>query len=337
MQRGDATQQQQYATIFYQGILSSQAQITKYTGDHVTVASTGEKIFSHGRNHLKPIDVLVNPYIGSEIKDVNISPFSSLQSSLSPFTWVTIGTSAVMNWYNGVEVIKADEKNNAGSIKYHSLVLSETSVGQETDIESHYDKYLRWKHQAGANDKLILYGVSRGAGTTFNAFAKYKYPEVKVVVLEGCFASIEDVLQRWYGRLSPYISSGISLFSKYRKTGPSPLGCVDEFPAGVPVVFVTSKVDKTVPSASTKLLAETLAQKQKNDVYVLELETAPHPGYMFDNAEDRNNYEAFIHAIYKKYDCPYRPEFAAAGEHLLEKCLLKVNNPVPLPQAGVNH
>jgi len=317
-----------YATIFYQGIFGSQTQIAKYIGESEVIASTGEKIICTGRNNLKPIDVLINPYIGMEIKDVNTRPYSSWQSSLNPVTWVSTGLSATINWYYGVQISNPEQDKTAStdSIKYHAPVISEISISQETDIESHHEKYLHWKQNAHPDEKLVLYGVSRGAGTTFNAFAEHKYPEVKLVILEGCYSSIEDVLERRYGTFSNHISSGISFFSKYRKEGPSPLKYVDNFPADIPVVFITSKIDKTVPSASTKILANALAQNQKNDVYVLELESARHPSYMFDNVQDRDSYETFIHAIYKKYGCPYRAELAEKGEPLLEKCRLTNNH-----------
>jgi hypothetical protein len=316
--------QTSYSTIYYQGIFGSQVHITKYIGDHELIATTGEKISCDGRNNLKPLDLLINPVIGKEIKDVNTRPFSNWQTALSPVTWLATGLSAGANWYYGVQVVRPENDAAAkeDSVKYYAPVISEISISQETDMESHYEKYKLWKQTAKPGDKLILFGVSRGAGTTFNAFAEYKYPEVSLVILEGCFSSVEDVLERRYGKLSGYVSSGISMFSKYRKDGPSPLKYVDQFPEGVPIVFITSKADKEVPSVSTKILANALAAKNKNEVFLLELETSPHPNYMFDNAHDRNNYETFIHAIYKKYNCPYRAELAEKGEHLLEQCRL---------------
>ena len=44
---------------------------------------------------------------------------------------------------------------------------------------------------------------------------------------------------------------------------------------------------------------------------------------MYDDKQDRDRYEAFIHAIYKKYGIAHDAELAKIGEPLLEECLLK--------------
>lgn len=308
-----------FSTIFYQGITGSQTQVTRYT-PHTVTASTGEKMSSTGRNNLPPLDVLINPYIGPEISDVNTNPYNSWRTALSPVTWIATGTTRIGNWYYGVNVASDETRETVGTVKCHAPVVSEISVSQETDIESHYQKYLSWKRNAREDDNLVLYGVSRGAGTTFNAMAKYKYPEAKLVILEGCYSSIEDVLEERFGTFSGYVSSGLSLFTKYHKDGPSPMKCVDDFPAGVPVVFITSKIDREVPSTTTRRLANALAEKNRNDVYLLELESSRHPTYMYDNIDDRNNYEAFIHAIYRKYGCPHQSALADKGQELMERC-----------------
>lgn len=59
------------------------------------------------------------------------------------------------------------------------------SIGQETDMQSHRRKYDSWLASKDKTQGLILWGVSRGTAATFCAFAKRKYPEVKLVVLEG--------------------------------------------------------------------------------------------------------------------------------------------------------
>ena len=60
-------------------------------------------------------------------------------------------------------------------------------------------------------------------------------------------------------------------------------------------------MDTIVTCDNTENIANALANKGKNDVYLLKLERSSHPGYMYDDKEDRINYETFLHAIYKKY------------------------------------
>jgi hypothetical protein len=192
---------------------------------------------------------------------------------------------------------------------------------------SHRKKYDSWLKEKDKTDGLILYGVSRGTAATFCAFAKEKYSEVRLVVLEGAIDSVENVITTRFKRCANFISSGLAFFkrwnfSQYDKDGISPLKSVEDFPEGIPVVFITSKVDKIVTCGNTENIANTLAKKGKNDVYLLKLERSSHPNYMFDDAEDRNTYEVFIHAIYKKYGLRHDPELAQKGDHLIDSCTL---------------
>jgi hypothetical protein len=59
-----------------------------------------------------------------------------------------------------------------------------------------------------------------------------------------------------------------------------------------------------------------------NDVYLLKLKKSSHPSYMFDDPEDRDKYEVFIHAIYKKYNLKHEPKLAEKGEEMIKKCTL---------------
>ena len=43
---------------------------------------------------------------------------------------------------------------------------------------------------------------------------------------------------------------------------------------------------------------------------------------MYDDKQDRDQYESFIHAIYKKYGIAHDTELAQKGEPLVEQCLL---------------
>lgn len=318
----------QFQTIFYQGIFCSQAQMTKYIGAHDMKTSSGQTMLCSGLHHLKPIDVLINPFIGKEIKDIDTHVFKGLSSYLNPLNILSSCVTKFANWYQGIEVYdqeNAAPKNNLKEdLKTYGLNISQISIGQETDIESHYEKYKLWK-QAFPNNNLILWGVSRGAAATFNAVAKYKYPEAKLVVLEACFNTFNDVLKNRY--LSPFSSLfnlGLNLFTRYHDDGPSPAKSVADFPEHVPVVFITSKKDTLVPASSTTKLANALAQRQKNDVYLLKLEHGSHPNYMFDDKADHDNYEAFIHAIYQKYHMPYDKELALKGAPLLAQAALNL-------------
>ncbi|MDX1901509.1 MAG: hypothetical protein SFW66_05835 [Gammaproteobacteria bacterium] len=308
-------------TLFYQGNLSSQTQVLKYTGDQKIQATTGDLMWCTGRNNLKPLNVIYSPYIGCEVADVNLHPFDSFGSVFNPVKLVGSVASRISNWNNGFHFSKPDHAG-VGSVAFHSPVLSEVSIGQESDMVSHRKKYELWQENPDRTNGLILWGVSRGTAATFCAFSREKYPEVKLVVLEGAIDSLENVLAKRPAAKTLLKSLSIFVKNKYQSDGPSPLSMVSDFPEDVPVVFITSKADKEVPCENTENIARALAERGMNDVYLLVLENSSHPNYMFDHEEDRNCYECFIHAIYQKYQLKHDVILAARGEHLIDSYLL---------------
>jgi hypothetical protein len=121
-----------------------------------------------------------------------------------------------------------------------------------------------------------------------------------------------------------YKVAALQQVTSHIHNGHSPISLVDSFPEGIPAVFITSKLDRSVPPEGTIKLAKKLAERKKNDVYLLVLEASSHSGYMMDNPEDAKKYLSFMHALYKKYELPYIPQYAKQGEELdiVTKCLL---------------
>lgn len=315
-------------TLFYQGNGSSQTQALKYVGNQKIIATTGELMWCAGRNNLQPLNVIYKLHIGEEIADVNLHPFDSYFSLLNPIKVIGSAITWVSNWRNGFH-FSIPTTAGVESVVFHAPVLSQVSIGQETDMLSHRKKYNTWLKREDRTNGLILWGVSRGTAATFCAFSKEKYPEVKLVVLEGAIDSVENVIpKRFSSYAANFINSGLTFFNKwnltqYRHDGPSPLKSVEEFPEGVPIVFITSKVDIVVTCSNTENIARRLAEKGKNDVYLLKLERSSHPNYMFDDVKDRDCYETFIHAIYKKYHLKHDHDLAKNGEPLISSCTLR--------------
>ncbi len=322
-------------TLFFQGNGSSQTQALKYVGNQKIIATTGETMWCTGRNNLLPLNVIYKLHIGVEIADVNLRPFDTYFSYLNPIKIIGSAVTWGSNWYNGFNFTSPIPKTE--SVVFHAPILSQVSIGQETDMQSHRKKYDDWLTKKDKTTGLVLWGVSRGTAATFCAFAKEKYPEVKLVVFEGAIDSVQNVIPSRVADTIPVdflskpvmsaITSGFSFFKKYGlmqydPQGPSPLKSVEEFPEGIPVVFITSKKDTVVTCKNTENIARALAKKCKNDVYLLELERSSHPNYMFDDVQDRDNYEAFIHAIYKKYNLKHNANLAAKGETLVQDCIL---------------
>lgn len=343
-------------TIFYQGANSTQTHVMHYSGDKVITASTGEEMRCTGRNNLKPLDVIYNLHIGPEIADVNLQPFDHFYKFFLPQTYFYCFKSWVPNYLAGVEIQPPQNTQpsvnfyqdfsswasdcynyyTAPSVKFHAPIYSQISYGQESDIESHRKKYLSWK-QNQKNEGLILYGVSRGTAATFSAFATWKYPEVKLVILEGAIDSMENVMTNILHNLLRYdalaeaavngLRNAVNWLNRnglfgHNTDGPSPLKLVNDFPKNVPVVFITSEKDTVVFPENTQNIASALHQRGSNDVYVLKLKNAWHPLYVYGNKEDHDTYETFIHAIYKKYGLAHKAELADKGADLIETCKL---------------
>jgi hypothetical protein len=333
-------------TLFYQGNGCSQTHALNYIGNQKVLATTGELMWSTGRKNYSPLNVVYKLHIGTEIADVNLHPFDSYFSYLNPIKVIGAAASWAVNWVAGYH-ISSPAYPTVESVKYHAPNLSQVSIGQQTDMLSHRRKYDSWLAKKDKSGGLILYGVSRGTAATFCAFAKEKYPEVRLVILEGAIDSVENVIPKRVSNvfkseyISGYVTSainrGLSFFKRmniiqYDAAGPSPLKSVAEFPENVPVVFITSEMDKVVTCSNTENIAIALASKGKNDVYLLKLKRSSHPGYMYDDNEDRTNYETFLHAIYKKYHLKHAPKLVNQGENLMRECTLhelKHNYPHP--------
>ncbi len=321
-------------TLYFQGNGASQTQLNKYTGGRKTKATTGELMWSTGRNNLPPLDVIYYPVIGeSDLADVDLAPFNNLFSVLNPIKVVPALITANQNQSDGVRVSGFDFVHGH-TVMSHAIHLSEYSLGQSSDIESHYKKYQYWLNLQGEDKKegLIVWGVSRGTLATFCALSnpEYKndYKNVRLVVLEGAVDSVAEVMPKRFGRVTPVITHAVKFFHKHsmikydHENGPSPLVTIQNFPENIPVVFITSKMDTVVPPENTRHIAWELAKQRKNDVFLLELDHSSHPNYMFDNKEDHDRYEQFIHAVYEKYHLAHKPELASKRRELLLTCKL---------------
>lgn len=317
-------------TIYYQGISNSQTQMAKYLGSDGFVATTGEVVrYKSGLSQLnQPLDIIKQPFVGAEAADVDIQPFQSFLSYFNPLKLGMMTKSWLANWWYNIEVIGSSD--DMGSVAYHSLELSQLSIGQQSDIDAHQRKYDALTQPSPTGK--ILFGVSRGAATTFNALALNDYHDLRLVVLEGCFDSVENVLQQRYGMFKPIASRALQALTAYRADGASPIDNIDSIPDGIPMVFISSLIDKEVPYQNTVNLALELAKTRTAPVYLLTLENSSHSGYMHDDMEDRRNYQQFMHAIYRKYGLAHIPYLAEKGDALLEESLL---NNAAMTEPGV--
>lgn len=299
-------------TIFYQGMNSSQVQASKYTGERGFKATTGETVTCDFA-----FDVIQDVFIAQEIEEVELLDKTK---SYGIFTKIQHWFFALFIWWNSIKV--SPSPGNL-SVSTHAINRHKVSMGQDSDILDHQKKVKILEDAYGPVAK-ILFGVSRGAATTFSAFARHKYSGVKLVVLEGCPYSVHEVFQKRYGSWEEMMYRRAKhMFPSYDPLGPTPANMIDEFPEGVPVAFITSETDTSVHPQSTIKLARELAKRGRNEVYLLVLGNSSHPNYMHSNKADTNTYRFFLHTLYEKYKLPFIRTFADSTRNILSLTLIR--------------
>ena len=303
-------------TIFYQGIYNSQVQLSKYLGTEGFIATTGERIVCE-----KGLPLILNPFIGKEIDE--IEPFqNSISNWLNPLKLFSYLFAYIGHICNGISVLTEtskdkDSRKDQGSLITHYINLPKFNFGQDGDLANHYYKYIQCVSE-NLNDNLILWGVSKGAATTLNSLTKNNYDtsRIKLVVLEGCFTSIEDVFKHWVEHRSYFDSNYILarlflwllskdllkyIVSYESKREHDPINIVDSLPHNIPIAFITCDVDIVVPASQTIALYEKVKATGHPNVHLLQLKNSRHHAYMFDDENDRNAYKTFINDLYNKY------------------------------------
>lgn len=296
-------------TIFYQGIFASQTQLAQYTPYiHTT---TGHIVRASKKC---AIDIVQHPFIGKEIEEVisasRMGPLDSAQSFVL----------GLLEKYRFGYSIKRINKQSVTDGSAFAIDFSTIDLAQERSIEQFHEKYTLWQAAHPGTD-CILFGVSRGAATVFNALATHKYP-ARLVILESCFGSIPEIMQHAYGKQYKNILTLLARSTRFKVEGPSPLMLLDQFPPDIPVVFISSHKDQRVPYTSTRNLAYLLACKKQNPVYLITLKKSAHGQYSSSSKRDRAYYQAVMHAIYRAHNLPYIKEFADAGLPYLGNCLI---------------
>lgn len=291
------------ATVYIQGMMDSQKQCAKYCGPKGFRATTGEHV-----SLANSAELIYRPFIGKELDEVVLTQKSaySWYNPLNLMHYIERYAFALQLKKYGYIVI--DSLPGMPSISAHAMDFFKLNFGQERDIDECSSK-IELAEQAGIETK-ILFGASRGAATIFNAHAQNNYKNIKMIILEGCFDTVEHVVEYRAPAILkkialPYLFLRfISLVTEYKLDGTNPLKNIEQFPKDVPVVFITSQVDKNVPMECTLKVVEEL-RKVRNNVHLLILEESGHNHYALGNGEDQIRYLKFMHQLYKQYGLPY--------------------------------
>ncbi|MGE0206301.1 MAG: alpha/beta hydrolase family protein [Candidatus Babeliales bacterium] len=314
--------------LFAPGIHATERQIAKYCNSYD--ASTGQRVYVG-----KHINV-----IGSNATAINF-PEINLDSTNSFSFGAHIACPHYMfnQLYTGIAQIRRlledsyentfiQKASSTECVKNPSINRKALSLAQEADIDCLSQTY---DAQAKHDNAMVLYGASRGAATIFNFMAteylKKEIKTVKAVILEGCFDQTVSILK---SKLGSYASSSYAqyaaqklfscIYPNHNLDGIQPIKVVEQFPHDVPLLLITSKIDKIVPAVCTWNLYHELKKAGHPHLYILELKHSRHPHYMNDNEYDALFYESVVHAFYKKYGLPYNPEKIMLGDAILAQC-----------------
>lgn len=306
---------EQFSTVFCHGLNAGPTQAAKLKPEHIS-SITGEKI-----SCTKGIDVLLGDITVPAMSEIVILPKKRSWSPLERYYRLIANKIARKHSHEyGITVHANDHEL---TLNGHGKDLSKTVLGQEADIEK-LQKAFDEHRERYPNDSYILYGCSRGAAATFTMVCLNKGKEslkkVKAVVLEGCFDSVPNLLQQRYGYAHPLAHLFITKKMSYKKDGLSPLAVVHNWPAEIPVLFVTSKSDKEVPIERTQALVCRLKQQvPQAQVHMVVLEHSSHPRYAIEYEADKRRYEAGVHAFYQKYHIAHDAEKAHLGAQVLQE------------------
>ena len=311
------------ASLYYQGMSASQAQVTRYLDNPNMQLTTGEvgSLETAGITTIPRSQLWVYPEVPEANRHTEWGWMGKFEH------WIR-NIQIKPNQHVALDYTPLYPCDESGTLHHYSIDASKCSLGQSTDIAAHEAKYTSLMNLHPEINQVILYGVSRGAATTFSAMAEKHYAHVKLCILEAAPSSISGILKHYFHK--PVATTVYQLASKFLGAQHSTdkasqaRGHVDSFPDNVPVVFVSSLSDGVVPIENSLRLALRLAAKriqgQEREsqpaapVYFLKLNDVGHNDYATSGKAESARYNQFIHAVYKKHELPHDEVLAKQGE-----------------------
>jgi hypothetical protein len=192
--------------------------------------------------------------------------------------------------------------------------LRKTNIGGFNDLVD-YD--LRFQSAIKANENNnksgVLFGTSRGGSLTFKYLSTMQQREyldrIKLVLLEGPFDDLRATLHETYpfglGRCVEWL---LNRFCDYTPYQVPPISVAKNFPLNIPVAFIMTRNDATVPMARTENLIDAVKRERTRagmvDLKVHELvldENAHHEMSVGPNLRDAFSYKKFVDELYDLY------------------------------------
>ena len=277
----------QFVTVFCQGNTTARSQAVKYCASVGYIKSgdgdDAKEVARHAKGQEGP---LVNIYPWHDLEDVGygwtwwpLYALSFIKSVLSLWWFSIIGASYTY--------VKYDLVNVAGPRDVQQYLKA---VKQCINDEPH--------------KKLVLFGCSRGASTVLCALRHLTTTEQKhvaLVMVEAPFDALDHVFKCWYGvRWGLRILKLFQYFTAFRLEQESPLQAVKHvnFPLQLPLAFVISEADRTVPIECTMELINALIERQHGHLHLLALHGSHHSEMSVGN--ERQDYIQFAKEMHER-------------------------------------
>lgn len=214
-----------------------------------------------------------------------------------------------------------ENPNSKLSVINYGFNFGQANDGQTKDIKALHKAYHEHLEKY-PNTGIVAYGDSRGANVWFNFIAEYHPTQVKAAVLESITDDMDHQIKHLF-----FIDKGeaaesrlLNLYSwivgSFKKNGPSARKNAEIITDDIPLLLVASLADGIVAPEGVVYIYNRLRERGHQKVHLLMLNKPSHPGYMLDNNEDKENYEAVVHAFYKHYNLPHNSAKAKAGAAL---------------------
>ena len=214
-----------------------------------------------------------------------------------------------------------DSKSN--NMEYYN---AKVNLGQELDIQR-FDTIFHKAITRLTDYKFILSGISRGAATIINYVALNHPEQISALVLESPFDTliniIKHLLRRFHVSWIPF-SKKIAFkiakkhFPLLNPNGIFPIKVINRIPSTLPILFIHSRNDRTIPINSSRNLYKSLIQAGHHNAYIFELASGDHGKLML--GDESELYKNVVHAFYKRYHLPHDPFSAQLGEPMLKYC-----------------
>jgi len=271
-------------TVFFQGNGAPRSQAAMYAGNKgldVIVNDNLEHVFIPNAPLL-----LHNIYTYPELNDVGYG------FTLNPIHHLTKLKNLAMTYYLDIH----------GSSLAHSFI-TKMNVGGSEDVNQLINAISDCV-KINPDKQLVLFGCSRGASTVVTTLSKLSQElldHIKLVIVEAPFDSVENVIEKrsWLPTPTMYL---IKHLTSYDEKQMSPIDAVssETFPLNIPIAFVMSELDTTVPIENTQNLISILKNKNHPNLHELVLKNCNH--FAMPLSDDREEYVKFVESLYAQYD-----------------------------------